>query len=248
MVKTVSSARFLICVTILLVGLPPGIPQATAGDILTTEKKIYSQWNEELIIRDFFQDRRRGFFVDVGASYPLKGSTTYYLEKHLGWSGIGVDALWQYGPSWKKKRPNSKFFAYAVTDRSGETVTFYMAHWPAVSSLSKEQAELFVGKDKVTAIKVPTITLTKLLDDNGVTHIDFLSMDIEGAEPKALAGFDIERFAPELVCIEVLLGRSEHRSKISEYFRSHGYERIEAYIEHDNNNWYFKPTTVPANH
>lgn len=244
--KAVSCARFLICATILLVGLPPGTPQATAGDILTTGKAIYSQLNEELIIRDFFQDRRGGFFVDVGASNPRYGSTTYYLEKHLGWSGIGVDALPEYGPSWKKKRPNSKFFAYAVTDRSGETVTFYRADWPAVSSLSKEQAELFVGKDKVSAIQVPTITLTKLLDDNGVTHIDFLSMDIEGAEPKALAGFDIERFAPELVCIEVL-AEDEHRSKISEYFRSHGYERIEAYIKHDRVNWYFKPTTVPEN-
>jgi hypothetical protein len=74
------------------------------------------------------------------------GNTTYYLEKHLGWSGIGVDALHEYGPAWKEDRPNSKFFAYAVTERSGETVTFYRAAWPATSSLSKEQAALFGGE------------------------------------------------------------------------------------------------------
>ena len=61
-------------------------------DILGTEKKRYSQHNEELIIRDFFQDRREGFFLDVGCAWPIRNSTTYYLEKHLGWSGIGIDA------------------------------------------------------------------------------------------------------------------------------------------------------------
>ena len=79
---------------------------------------------------------------------------------------------------------------------------------------------------------VPTVTLTKLLDDNGVTSIDFLSMDIEGSEPAALAGFDIERFAPELVCIE-MIPNPENRKKITEYFEAHGYQRIQRYIEHD---------------
>ena len=38
------------------------------------------------------------------------------------------------------------------------------------------------------------LTLTALLDREGIAHVDFVSMDIELAEPKALAGFDIERF------------------------------------------------------
>ncbi len=33
----------------------------------------------------------------------------------------------------------------------------------------------------------------KLLDANAVEHVDFLSMDIEGFEPLALAGLDIQR-------------------------------------------------------
>ena len=66
--------------------------EEAANSILTEGRKLYSQNDEELIIRDFFQDRRGGFFVDVGC-YDWKDlSTTYYLEKHLGWSGIGIDA------------------------------------------------------------------------------------------------------------------------------------------------------------
>ncbi len=45
--------------------------------LLESEVKLYSQFDEELIIRDFFEDRRGGFFVDVGAWLPHKSSTTY---------------------------------------------------------------------------------------------------------------------------------------------------------------------------
>lgn len=87
-------------------------------------------------------------------------------------------------------------------------------------------------------VQMPTITLDKLLDDNGVTEIDFLSMDIEESEPQALTGFDIERFEPELVCIEAALSTREW---ILEYMASHGYERLDTYREHEIANWYFAP-------
>jgi hypothetical protein len=45
----------------------------------------YSQFAEEWIIRDFFQDKRGGTFVDVGANHYRDSSTTYYLEKNLEW-------------------------------------------------------------------------------------------------------------------------------------------------------------------
>jgi hypothetical protein len=47
---------------------------------------------EELIIRDFFNDRRGGFFLDVGSGRFQTGSNTYFLEKSLGWRGIAIDA------------------------------------------------------------------------------------------------------------------------------------------------------------
>ena len=245
MTRTKQRWRTEVSAMLLVLASTHVVAPTQAGEILDTGKKLYSQFDEELIIRDFFEDRRDGFFLDVGASFPRRSNTTYYLEQHLGWSGIGVDALEVYAASWAKLRPKSKFFVYAVTDRSGESVTFYRSAWPGVSSLSKEQVRRWASKDQVTAVRVPTITLTKLLDDNGVTSIDFLSMDIEGAEPEALAGFDIERFGPELVCIE-MLPKDEHRKKILEYFETHGYERIDEYLAHDLRNWYFKPRAAAA--
>ena len=77
---------------------------------LALGKSIYSSAKEELIIRDFFGDRRGGVFVDVGAAWPIWKSNTAYLENFVGWSGIAVDALAVYGPKWRVVRPRSRLF------------------------------------------------------------------------------------------------------------------------------------------
>ena len=200
------------------------------------ERSRYSQANEEVIIRDFFDDRRGGFFLDIGSAAPIVDSTTYYLEKHLGWSGIGVDALSDYADGWAQERPRSKFFAFLVTDRSGASGTFYKSPGLGLSSASREQAsgKMFGPEMETTEIQVPMVTLDELLDSQGVTKVDLVSMDIEGHEPKALAGFDIERFQPDLLVIE---GQSE---EVLRYMRDHGYERIQRYRAFDRVNSYFR--------
>jgi FkbM family methyltransferase len=215
---------------------------AFAGSILEHGEKLYSPGDEELIIRDFFNDRRGGIFVDVGCYDYMSESTTYYLEKHLGWSGIGVDALAEFAIGYIENRPNTRFFNFIVTDHSWSIEPFYrLTNLIDGSSATKKCAEDAANYWKVSKkyqiIYVPTITLTDLLKLNGISKIDFLNIDIQGGEPAALAGFDIERFKPELVCIEA----EWNRAKILDYFSRHNYERIYKYLNYDKHNWYFRP-------
>ncbi len=213
-------------------------------DILRTERRLYSLASEELIIRDFFQDRRDGFFLDVGCARPIKESNTYYLERHLGWSGIGIDALPEFASAWLKKRPRSRFFNFLVSDHSDSVEPFFRApELRGISSFQKPERDPAGMPVKVEELHVPTITLTKLLDGAGVAKVDFLSMDIEGAEPLALAGFEIERFKPELACVEA---KPKNRDAIVGYFSKHGYERLNAYAKYDPVNYYFSPRVSVA--
>jgi len=210
-----------------------------ALDILGTEEAIYSNHNVELIARDFFQDRRGGFYLDVGCWHPIKDSNTYYLEHHLGWTGIGVDALPDMAPKWQRHRRDSKFLNYIVTDHGGTIERFHrVVEFTDISQIQKPAVGPGGDPVKSEEIQVPTITLTALLEQQGVTKIDFLNMDIEGHEPAALAGFDIERFKPELVCIEA---KPKNREFILKYFADHGYERLEKYRKYDEVNYYFTP-------
>jgi FkbM family methyltransferase len=214
-----------------------------ADDILTSGKKLYSENNEELIIRDFLQDRLNGFFVDVGCGDYKDSSTTYYLEKHLGWSGIAVDALVDWAKGYMENRPKTKFYNFIVTDHSGKTESFYRSGDNLFLSSKYKSFIDWAAKEKghiqanYSIVYVSTITLTELLEKSGISQIDFLSIDIEGSEPAALAGFDINRFKPKLVCIEA----HSHGDKIMKYFNRKGYKLIKKYLKYDSQNWYFRP-------
>ncbi|MEE2678947.1 MAG: FkbM family methyltransferase [Myxococcota bacterium] len=234
-----------IAVCALLACSPADAPESSEAarrDIVGTETKRYSQFDEELVIRDFFQDREGGFFLDVGSAQPDTMSTTYYLEKHLGWSGIAVDALARYAPAYEELRPRTAFFSYIVTDHAGTRDKFYVV--PGAPGLSSTQEGRVFRGEKLfqQEIEVPTITLDLLLERNGVEKIDFLSMDIEHGAPKALAGFDIEKYRPELVCIEHSWDYDrEYNDALLAWFEKHGYEKLERYESYDSVNWYFAP-------
>ena len=203
---------------------------------LLAEKKLYSLFDEELIIRDFFGDKREGFFVDVGCAWPIIANNTYYLEKHLGWTGIGIDALSDYAEAWQRDRSASKFFNFLVSDKSSDNAVFFKSQSMGLSSadIGRADGTHFGGKLEVEEISLPSISLNDLLDREGIETIDLLAMDIEGHELTALHGFDIDRFRPALVVTE---GR---RPAVAAFFAEHGYEVIERYRPFDTVNDYYR--------
>jgi FkbM family methyltransferase len=198
-----------------------------------------SENEEEWIIRDFFKDRRGGVFVDVGAAHYKSASNTYYLEHELGWSGIAIEPLRHFEADWVQHRPRTRFRPFFVSDVSDGSVKLYTyGEKFAASSSDRTWVERF--GDNPREVSTLTITLDDLLNREKIETFDFLSMDIELAEPKALAGFDIERFRPSLVCIEA---HPEVRQQILDYFARHNYVVIGKYLRADEKNLYFAPRT-----
>ena len=196
-----------------------------------------SENEEEWIIRDFFKDRRNGFFVDVGANHYQRLSKTYYLETALGWSGLAVEPLKEFAAEYGKYRPRTRFMPFFVAEKSDATATMYVIDSnTSVSSSNREFTSRF-GEPTRTET-VPTISLNDLLDRARVPAVDLLSIDIELHEPSALAGFDIRRFQPALVCIEALL---PVRQQILNYFAGNGYVIYGRYLRADRENLYFVP-------
>jgi FkbM family methyltransferase len=198
----------------------------------------HSEDREEWIVRDFFQDERGGVFVDVGAGDYMDGSNTYTLETKLGWSGLAVDALEHFAPDYREHRPKTTFVARFVSDRADARETIYIPQKrnQTMTSFDREFAER--SGAAVEARQVPTTTLDRLLEAHRISRIDFLSMDIELAEPKALAGFSIGRFQPRLVCIEA---HDEVSQQILNYFHDNGYVLVGKYLYVDNDNYWFAP-------
>jgi len=198
----------------------------------------HSEHGEEWIVRDHFNDKRDGFFVDVGAHHYQIASNTYFLEKELGWSGIAIEPQTQFQADYATHRPRTKFRPFFVSDVSHARAKLYLdPNNPLIASGEKGFTSA-LGSGTLQETEVPTITLTDLLDAEGVTRIDFLSMDIELWEPKALAGFDVDRFKPSLVCVE---SHPEVRQQILDYFAAHNYVVVGKYLQMDQHNLYFQP-------
>ena len=52
-------------------------------------------------------------------------------------------------------------------------------------------------------VQVPGRTLSEVLDEIGAPEVDLLSLDLEGFEPQALAGLDLDRHTPRFILVEV---------------------------------------------
>ncbi len=193
----------------------------------------YSMGPEEWILRELLHDQRDGVFLDVGASDPRELSNTYYLESVLAWSGIAIDAQAQYAADYARYRPRTRFRSFLVSDRSDEVLPFYVTPEKGHSTANRAWTD-----GNVRTISVSSITLDDLLARESVSHIDLMSMDIEGFEPKALAGFTLERYRPKVVVIEAHV---EVRQQILDYFTAHGYVLQARYLGIDDFNYYFTP-------
>jgi FkbM family methyltransferase len=215
-------------------------PQHSTQNALRTQRlqttSKNSEHEEEWIVRDFFQDRRNGVFVDVGANDYKFLSNTYYLEAALGWSRLAIEPQLSFEEGYRKNRPRSAFLPFFISDVSNEQATmYYVKSNPLVTSSDKTFAQRYGA---TTEFKTPTITMDDLLTREHLTTFDFLTMDIELAEPKALKGFDVERFRPALVCVEA---HPEVRQQILDYFAAHHYVVVGKYLRVDEANIYFTP-------
>ena len=196
-----------------------------------------SQEYEEWIVRDFFKDKRGGVFVDIGAADYREGSNTFVLETELDWSGIAVDAQDSYRANWERYRPRTRFAAMFVSDRTNDNARLFLSK--AGGFVASSRREFTEGFGTIAgSVDVPTITMNDLLDAAKVSTFDFLSLDIELAEPLSLAGFDIQRFAPTLVCVEA---HTQVRQQILDYFAANHYVVVGKYLRVDPLNIWFMP-------
>ena len=57
-----------------------------------------------------------------------------------------------------------------------------------------------------------------------------------------MAGFDIEKYQPKLICVEAPAAVE----LLKEYFAEHDYKRIDKYLKYDFGNWYYTPVGSDA--
>jgi len=169
----------------------------------------FSQEGEDLILARMFEGRAPGVFVDVGAHDPYRFSNTYLLYLS-GWWGINLDPLPGMADAFRRARPRDISLEVALAAKSGE-LTYHRFSDAALNTFDSDRAQWLKEQTDYALVETTAVEV-RTLDDVLAEHlpveqeISVLTIDVEGFEDQVFAGFDLERFAPEVICVEDLAG------------------------------------------
>jgi FkbM family methyltransferase len=169
-------------------------------------------------------EKRSGFYVEFGAADGIAISNTLMLAERYAWRGALAETHPVFLPQLRVNRPNDYICDAAIWSVSGETLEFAMTREPLVSVLTAvNPPELDRHKStKSTRTIVRTISLNDFLSTaDAPPKIDFMSIDIEGAEMNVLKTFDFDRWQVTLLCIE----HNGHEAELDTFMTTRGYER-----------------------
>ena len=165
-------------------------------------KKTYSMDGEDLIIFDYFKNKKEGFFIDVGCYHPIHRNNTFLLYKK-GWKGINIDIHSFSIDLFNYIRTKDLNYNLAVSDKNEKLNMYYQKELSQLSTIEYEQAKkVFQGPIKEK--KIQALTLNEILKKSKIEKkIDLLDIDVEGADLKVLQSLSFEKYKPELICVEI---------------------------------------------
>jgi len=154
---------------------------------------FYSQHSQdEFLEYNIFKGFKNGIFMDVGAHDGISINNTLYFEKNNNWNGINIEPIKDVYDRLVINRPNSININCAVCNNDG-TSEFYCntGYTEMISGLKnnfdprhlerlKRENSQQLSKTKI--INVNTKKIETICNENNIKHINYLSIDVEGAE------------------------------------------------------------------
>ena len=178
---------------------------------------MISSFNRKL--SDLSRNRKKLFFVQIGANDGYTADPIYNLVKKYGWSGVLVEPVPEYFQKLKqsyKGVPNLSFANVAIADKNGyktlygfsDQAPFWIKlHTKTKNSFSKKtilshswympNLEKFIVGQKVKAINVET-----LIKEYTEGNVDMIFIDTEGYDFEILKQFDLKNLRPSVVYYE----------------------------------------------
>lgn len=200
-----------------------------------TDSKQVSQLGQDLWVLKETNEKRNGYFVEVGATDGVTISNTYLLEKDYDWNGIVVEPNPIYHNDLMRNR-NCEICTMAVYtehNKASPEIEFLATDVPDIATIKgygEDDEFADTRKKESKVIKVKTISLYDLLFSyKAPEEIDYLSIDTEGSEYDILkAFFDSNENVPvyKINLITVEHNSTPNREKIHQLLNVNGYERV----------------------
>lgn len=203
--------------------------KSCADGVKQGTKPFFSQVGQDyyLYTRHFIHLNRPGVYVEAGTRHPVSGSNTYFFDACLSWRGMCVEA-------------NPDTLAYIHRERSCELVPtcltehdnvqlsfLMMADAGGIEDTNKNK-EAYKGD--LHRIRLPCMSMQRMLERRNVTIVDYFSLDVEGHELQVLKGIDHSKTIINTMTIETT---PESLKALEAYLEPLGYVRHKPDLDKD---------------
>lgn len=183
----------------------------------------YSEHGQDVAVAKFFGFKRSGYFIDLAAHKAAESSNTYALERYYGWEGLCIEpnSVYWFDLSMRRK---CHVLGAVVGPKSMQEVTFRVKdNAPGLAGIvgddfdNKPRTQDEVGNDSTRY----TASFSDILEMFDVPRvIDFLSLDVEGAERFIMGGFPFERYTINVMTVE------RPDTSLVDLLQDHGYKHV----------------------
>jgi FkbM family methyltransferase len=168
-----------------------------------------------------------GTFVELGAFDGLTQSNTASFERR-GWRGVLIEPVPDNYKKCVLNRPLAQVFNYACTAAAapGECTTMTDVGLMSLVDGTRDRTieENWIARGEALQqiaskkLSVPIRTLRDVLAEAGISHVDLLSLDVEGGEIGVLEGLDLNQLRPQWIVCE-----DTYDDTVRNFLRSHDY-------------------------
>ena len=159
-------------------------------------------------------DPSPGVYLEIGANDPIHASNTFIYDYCLNWKGVCVEPNPTHHtninahrgctlvPTCLSSKKNVVEFMYSFEANAIGVLGHGMFDGitetnPAVAMMTHRRFRHSVKRQRMECL-----TLNDLLEQQGIYHVDFVSLDVEGHELQVLQGLDFSRFTIDIFVVE----------------------------------------------
>ena len=202
--------------------------------------KSYSQCGQEEWVLNYFNKKKNGVFIELGALDGIRHSNTFLLENKYNWSGLLIEPSPSLYKELKINR-NTHTENFLVGDKKQENIDFLYIEdktkciglQGVVENYNPKHVQRInreLDNEPYKIIKLNMVTLQELCDKHNIRKVDYLSLDVEGSELKVLEGIDFAKLDIKLIGVEI--NYHDDKEKIYNILNKNGYTYIIQVFDH----------------
>lgn len=159
------------------------------------EQSWAAQAGQDRTIATLHNNRSGGYFVDLASNDAVEFSNTFALERVLNWTGLCIEANPQYMQGYVQRQCRLVQAVAGAIDNA-------LVNFTANGALGGVVDTNFDNKQNSSS-QFLAVSLAKVLQDhNAPSVIDYLSLDIEGAEEWVMSTFPWHKYVFLSITVE----------------------------------------------